>query len=266
MQSLQAASTPLVDRFKLALATLAAQREMVANEMPLWEASALSKGVTNFTCDDMIMLCCRQAITFDPKTIKENNADGKRLPRIRDAGALRRFTGVTAFGDAAHLLSVLHALATERRFLPPRSTEPATDNQPQHWNVTQTGEWLQRCGLADLQPVFATHKIAGDVLLTMDLDSLAAVEDSVLDRIEELTAAIGGLRGQPLVSSNPFMGGFQAHPGPGLTSLTSAFGSSTLGAPTAPTATAAPTAPVPTFATASSAAQAPHSFLISTDD
>ena len=75
------------------------------------------------------------------------------------------------------LLTGAIANYTSDRTLAP-ATDPCTDGPAdtwQQWGMQQVAAWLAEAGLAALRPVFAEHRIAGDVLVDMNVGVVAAL-------------------------------------------------------------------------------------------
>ena len=59
--------------------------------------------------------------------------------------------------------------------LPPARDLDADGRDVAEWSIAHVGAWLADVGLAALQAPFAQHRIAGDVLLDLNIDVVAAM-------------------------------------------------------------------------------------------
>ncbi len=151
--------------------------------------------VQDMSIDDVRVLCIRQNILADDDVVLANKVDGNKLLKFRNPTALMRLIGTRCIGDAVHLLSALTVLETERRLLPPRLTEDSSlAPGASSWNMAETANWLNRVRIPGLVPIFERHRITGDVLLQLDLECFAAIEEQVLEWFEPLEEALAELR------------------------------------------------------------------------
>eukprot|EP00042_Codosiga_hollandica_P034124 m.237156 g.237156 ORF g.237156 m.237156 type:complete len:161 (-) comp54330_c0_seq78:122-604(-) len=97
--------------------------------------------------------------------------------------AIKRKLGCN-YGTAVALVSFLRKLADGRVLAAPRTHSTALlDTALQHANCTA------------LRQLFVAQAVADDVLFEIDLDTLAAAHEEIVDHLSALEQAIQGLRG-----------------------------------------------------------------------
>eukprot|EP00042_Codosiga_hollandica_P033127 m.218012 g.218012 ORF g.218012 m.218012 type:complete len:254 (-) comp54113_c0_seq42:605-1366(-) len=66
-------------------------------ELANWEAEVVIRGVGELTMDDVRVLCFRQNIKADDKSLVAHAVDGKKLLRFKNASTLMKLIGSTVF-------------------------------------------------------------------------------------------------------------------------------------------------------------------------
>ena len=166
-----------------------------------WERKLCEKNIQDYSISDVKKLCARQGVAIDEDRLDENRADGKRLSKTTSVTMVMRLLGCEPFGDATFMFLTLQSLKADHVLIPPRNGSKTALSLPTRtgvsgWSVKKTYDWLVSAGLSGMKPLFKRHRIGGDVLLHIDLAAFAELDLSLLDNLEELTAAIATLKQQ----------------------------------------------------------------------
>lgn len=181
------------------LQTLESKRQRDLDRQLKWERKLCEKEIQDFSINDVKKLCARQGIVVDEDRLDENKADGRRLSKITSVTMVMKLLGCEPFGDATFMFMTLQSLRSAHVLIPPRNGSLTAPNAPERtgvrgWSVKKTYDWLVSAGLAEAKPIFKRHRIGGDVLLNIDLAVFAELDLTLLDHLEELTAAIAKLK------------------------------------------------------------------------
>jgi hypothetical protein len=123
--------------------------------------------------------------------------------KAKSALMMMKMLGSSSFGDSTYCLNTIRHLSETRRLLPARQELDVIDHlrsddntaDVQQWSLGHIYRWLKAQNLGELQRIFAKHSITGDVLLHLNLNEFSCVEDDIIDKVDELEAALELLGG-----------------------------------------------------------------------
>ena len=140
--------------------------------------TAHRKSAAHITHDDILALCALHDIVADVHVMQNKGITGAAFIRLRNETHVASALGIKEVGDCRRMLHIINRMVTKQSMPMPINIQVDGDvNEPSKWSVGQVGQWAGFHGLSVIAPALKKHKIAGDVLLDLNLDVVTVAMD-----------------------------------------------------------------------------------------
>jgi hypothetical protein len=139
----------------------------------------LKKELIAMTPEEVQVALFSCKIPFDSGVLSQNSVDGSLLAEVVGETDVRDLVGLTAAGDCARLMVVTRSLQEHHKL--PEVHNVDVDGNPEfvsQWSVKQVTGWLVRNEeLKPAEAVLLRHRIAGDIIMSMEMNVIASMID-----------------------------------------------------------------------------------------
>lgn len=156
--------------------------------------------LASLTPDDIHFLCSLQHITHQASILLSKGVDGKKLSKVlQSIPVIMKLIGCQSFGDCVYFVHTLKTLRSTQTLVPPRkcnkfltSINALDQNQIATNEAAQARlyQHMESRGLGQVVPLLDQHDVNDEVLNLIDLTDFAAVDESIIEIIDELSEAI----------------------------------------------------------------------------
>jgi hypothetical protein len=116
-------------------------------------------------------------IHTDINVLTKNGVNGELLNQLTTEDDVKSIVGIDDIGDCTRVIQLVRHMASGKAVPSPVDIHhDGTDDLPHTWSIQQLAEHLAKNpALKDAQDVILKHKLAGDVIMVMDLSVVSSM-------------------------------------------------------------------------------------------
>lgn len=152
-----------------------------------------TKGVDALDTEDVVNALALIEVNIDETQECAISVTGTLFAEAENESDVSADLGIKELGDCRRIMKAMQQLR-DKHTLPKAYDNSVVGDSPDTWNIEQCCQWATRTNQASLVPLFKQHRIAGDVLFDLNINTISTAFGLVTESKKTLKREISKLK------------------------------------------------------------------------